>query len=384
MESYRIPIEFAIMLFPFIAFLFTLPFLIHEYRKYGAVPFFKSVIFYSMILYLLTAYLMVILPLPSIEEVASYTGSSMQLEPFRFLSDIRVTTTLNLNDINSILNFLNRSTVYTVLFNLLMMIPFGIYLRYFFNKKWYQTIFWTFLLSLFFEITQLTGLYGIYPRAYRIFDVDDLIVNTLGGLVGYIISPIVTLFLPTTEELNNKGYEKGKKVRLLRRAVSLIIDIVFLCIFAFIFRVILHGTELSEYYFLFAIILYYIVIPLLNNTKTFGKIIVKLEVVEIKDHFSYLKLLLRNFILAFFILYPFSWLIILSNHAPSILIYILGAFLLVFEIVNLFSYIIKTDGEHLFLYERLTNTKNKSTIIREEEKEEVEEQEEMDEEEEEK
>ena len=98
-ESYRIPIEFAVMLFPLIAFLFTLPFLIYQYRKYGAVPFFKGIIVYSFILYLLTAYLMVILPLPSIKEVAQYKNTGMQLEPFRFLNDIKVTTNLNLNDI---------------------------------------------------------------------------------------------------------------------------------------------------------------------------------------------------------------------------------------------------------------------------------------------
>lgn len=364
-DSYRIPIEFAIMLFPVIAFLFTLPFLIYQYRKYGAVPFFKGIIVYSFILYLLTAYLMVILPLPSIKEVANYQNTGMQLEPFRFLSDIRVTTNLNLNDIDSILNFLNRSTVYTVLFNLLMMIPLGIYLRYFFKKKWWQTIFWTLLLSLFFEITQLTGLYGIYPKPYRIFDVDDLIVNTMGGIVGFIITPIVTLFLPSQEELNSKGYEKGKKVRFLRRFVSFIVDVIFLCLFTFIFRIILHGTPAQDYNFICAIFLCYIIIPLLNNTKTLGKVVIKLDVTSIEGKFSYLNLLLRNLILAFFILYPFSWMIILSKYVRPNLIYIIGVFIGAFEIINILSYIIKQDGEHLFLYERITNTKNISTLVRE-------------------
>ncbi len=364
-ESYRIPIEFAVMLFPLIAFLFTLPFLIYQYRKYGAVPFFKGIIVYSFILYLLTAYLMVILPLPSIKEVAQYKNTGMQLEPFRFLNDIKVTTNLNLNDINSIMDFLNRSTVYTVLFNLLMTIPFGIYLRYFFKKKWWQTILWTFLLSLFFEITQLTGLYGIYPKPYRIFDVDDLIVNTMGGIVGFIITPILTMFFPTQEELNSKGYEKGKKVRLLRRFVAFVVDVIFLCLFTLIFRIILHGTPAQDYNFICAIFLYYIIIPTLNNTKTFGKVIIKLEVTSIEGKFSYLNLILRNFILAYFILYPFSWCIILSKYVPSILIYIIGIVIGAYELINILSYIIKQDGEHLFLYERMTNTKNISTLVRE-------------------
>ena len=263
------------------------------------------------------------------------------------------------------MDFLNRSTVYTVLFNLLMTIPFGIYLRYFFKKKWWQTILWTFLLSLFFEITQLTGLYGIYPKPYRIFDVDDLIVNTMGGIVGFIITPILTMFFPTQEELNSKGYEKGKKVRLLRRFVAFVVDVIFLCLFTLIFRIILHGTPAQDYNFICAIFLYYIIIPTLNNTKTFGKVIIKLEVTSIEGKFSYLNLILRNFILAYFILYPFSWCIILSKYVPSILIYIIGIVIGAYELINILSYIIKQDGEHLFLYERMTNTKNISTLVRE-------------------
>jgi hypothetical protein len=38
-------------------------------------------------------------------------------------------------------------------------------------------------LSLLVELTQLTGIWGLYPCAYRQFDVDDLLLNT-GGVAG--------------------------------------------------------------------------------------------------------------------------------------------------------------------------------------------------------
>ncbi|MDR2347381.1 MAG: VanZ family protein [Bifidobacteriaceae bacterium] len=47
-------------------------------------------------------------------------------------------------------------------------------------------------LSLFVELTQLTGVWGLYPCAYRVFDVDDLITNTSGALIGAALA----LFLP--------------------------------------------------------------------------------------------------------------------------------------------------------------------------------------------
>ena len=38
------------------------------------------------------------------------------------------------------------------------------------------------------ELSQLSGLYGIYPCAYRTFETDDLILNTAGVLAGFLAS----------------------------------------------------------------------------------------------------------------------------------------------------------------------------------------------------
>lgn len=47
-----------------------------------------------------------------------------------------------------------------------------------------SAVFFGFGLSLACELTQLTGLWGIYPCAYRAFNVDDLLLNTLGCVTG--------------------------------------------------------------------------------------------------------------------------------------------------------------------------------------------------------
>ena len=91
---------------------------------------------------------------------------------------------------------LKEEYFYQVFYNILLTIPFGIYLRYYFNCSFKKTFILTFLLTLFFEGTQLSGLYGIYPRPYRLFDVDDLFLNTLGGIIGYGVTPIFSHFLP--------------------------------------------------------------------------------------------------------------------------------------------------------------------------------------------
>ena len=82
------------------------------------------------------------------------------------------------------------------------MFPLGFYLRYYFRRKALGTAVACFCVSLFFELTQLSGLYGIYPRPYRLFDVDDLLCNTLGGMLGYFITGIFLKILPDREKID--------------------------------------------------------------------------------------------------------------------------------------------------------------------------------------
>ena len=45
-----------------------------------------------------------------------------------------------------------------------------------------------FAFSLATEVTQLTGVWGLYPCAYRTFDVDDLLLNTIGVGLGFLLA----------------------------------------------------------------------------------------------------------------------------------------------------------------------------------------------------
>lgn len=361
MEVYKIPIEFAFIVFPFIAFILTIPFLIHQYRKYGAIPLLKSIVFYSMILYLICAYFLVMLPLPSIESVSKMTGPTTQLHLFQFIEDIKVTVDFNINSFNDILTILKSSTVYTVLFNIVLTLPFGVYLRYFFKKKWYHTLIYTFILSLFFELTQLSGLYGIYPRPYRLFDVDDLLINTLGGLIGHAITPILTVLLPTRDELEAKSYKKGQKVTLLRRVMSLIIDIVFLAFLCLIARILFNDTIFEKAYALITISIYYIVIPLFTSGRTLGKKVLRLKIESLEGPSTWYQILFRNILLVYIVIYPYVWISLLTMTEP--VERRLWSVLIICQIINFLYYLVTLPKDtHIFLYERLSQTKNISII----------------------
>ena len=87
----------AVLAFPFAAAVIALPFLIHHYRKYGCMTFAHFFLSYSFVLYALCAYFLVILPLPTREEVAQMTGPTMQLIPFSFFRDLSKETGFQLN-----------------------------------------------------------------------------------------------------------------------------------------------------------------------------------------------------------------------------------------------------------------------------------------------
>lgn len=368
MNAYSIPIKFAIITFPFIAFILTIPFLIYQYRKYGAIPILKSIIFYSFILYMITAYYMVMLPLPSIEYVKKLNTPYTQLVPFQFIKDITATVSFDVANLKDIINIFSHSTIYVVVFNFILTLPFGVYLKYYFNKKWYQTIIYSFLFSLFFELTQLSGLYGIYPRPYRLFDVDDLIVNTAGGFFGHLITPLLTIFLPTQKELESISYKKGEKVTILRRIFAFLIDIFFITIINVIVSILLYSSKAFFYSGLISILIYYICVPLIGNGKTIGKKILRIDITSINGNKKWYLIFIRYMILILFILYPYIIVDVLTiNKVPSVIINIYDIGTKLFIIINVIYYIfIAKRNEKIFLYEKITNTKNISVIEKEE------------------
>lgn len=379
MHDYIIPIQTAFLVFPFIAFLFTFPYMLYQYRKFGAIPALRTIIVYSFILYLMNAYFLVILPLPPIDEVAHYTTPTTQLIPFQFIVDWINETHIVWNDIHTYVEIVNNPAIYQVLYNILMTLPFGIYLRYYFKRNLLETIGLTFLLSLFFELTQLTGLYGIYPRAYRLFDIDDLIINTLGGLLGYAITPLFSWILPTKEKLDQISYEKGRHVTFTRRMIAFGIDIIIVTILTSLITIPspLQGIDKffnvlgmsSEY--VCSIVVYFMILLPLWHGKTVGKNILKLRVVtDENQNVKWYHCLVRYGILYFVILpAPFIVLSLLTHLSGQVLIlqlFLLGiiTLLMILYISCIFQIFVSVfTGDKLLFYERLSHTKNASTIV---------------------
>ena len=231
--------------FPLVAFVALVPYMIYEYRRYGSIPAWKSFVVFSLILYAICAYYMVILPLPASRTAVVAYAAHPQLVPFEFVGEFRQAAAaagLSLTDPMSWFRFVAKSSVYTELFNVLLTFPIGFFVHYLFGGKWWHSVIAGFCTSLFFELTQLSGLYGIYEHPYRLFDVDDLIINTTGAFLGYVCTLPVCRALPQIDDVNARAIERGRSYpSVTRRALALLIDLAMAYVLTYLIRNVLFG-----------------------------------------------------------------------------------------------------------------------------------------------
>lgn len=371
MHTYLETIKQAAISFPAIAIIFTIPYLIYNYKKYGSIMSLRLWIIYSFILYMLITYCLIILPLPSAEKAQALSGHHMQLNPLNFIFDIIKNTKIDINHPKSFLTIFNNWGFLTTVFNIFMTLPFGFYLRYYFQNNLKQVLIKTFLLSLFFELTQLSGLYFIYQGNYRLFDVDDLITNTLGGLLGFLLAGALTKFLPTRAEIDQKSYDRSQKISLLRRFIAMFFDIVASAIFSFTI-----GTILIRFFnfnnaipiSLFMVVLFLSLIATITDGCTPGffmtniKIIIDKEVKQKSSFYSFLHYFIRftvfilQYILAPYLILLFIHFLIdqeiITGDAIAIIVI---SFTLIYLLYLFISSIIVAIKKPLF-YERLSKT----------------------------
>lgn len=363
--NYLSIIKIALITFPFIAFLITLPYVLKEYHKYGSVYWYRALIIYSFILYLLTAYFLVILPLPSREEVMALTTPTTQLIPFNFITDFINNSGFVLNDFSTYITALKSSQFIVPVFNIILTIPFGAYLHYYFKFSFKRTVLWSFLLSLFFELTQVTGLYFIYPRGYRLFDVDDLILNTFGGFVGYFVGSLLLKFLPDREEIDDTAKALGRKVSIIRRSLAYCLDwFIATIIFVIINTIFNFSTNFSHYLIFMGA--YFILLPYFFKGQTLGCKFLKIKIVSTKsEKLSLLQMILRTalFYLGYVVL-PIILLIICSNIisylSDTILVYSVLLVLLFIFIYYVICFFKLAVSKKIF-YEKWSKTRMVST-----------------------
>ncbi|WP_171652444.1 VanZ family protein [Paenibacillus foliorum] len=304
MGSHLLPIKAALITFPLIALLLTIPSLIYNYWRYAYVNVFRMILMYSFVLFMLTAYYLVILPLPETRDTCSQQLPGTKyytLLLFTFVFDFMKETQVVWEDPSTYSKVLHERAFQQVVFNFILLLPLGVYIRYYFRRKWLVALGAGFLVSLFFEVTQLTGLYGIYNCPYRIFDVNDLLLNTSGVLAGYWIAPVLLFLFPRKEALDQHIDWGIKPVGYIHRMLAFLID-------GWLIMWIVAGISIPNQFKLgkmamlleypltmFVVILgYSIALPYITNGCTFGLWLLRLRIAGNQPRLRFKEIIIRN------------------------------------------------------------------------------------------
>jgi glycopeptide antibiotics resistance protein/uncharacterized RDD family membrane protein YckC len=165
------------------------PYVARSYRRRGELGPGHALLAAATLVYALGVVAYTLLPLPDVD--AGFCASRIatagpQLHPLQFLTDIRTDQVRS-----GVRGLLGDPAVQQVAFNVALFVPLGALLRHLGRRSVVVTAIAGLSVSLFIELTQLTGNWFLYPCPYRLFDVDDLIANTAGALVGALVAPVL-------------------------------------------------------------------------------------------------------------------------------------------------------------------------------------------------
>jgi len=221
-SRYLEPIGDGFLVFAGLALLLVVPYLVWLYRRQGRVDPRRVQVAAAFLLFLVCAWALVLLPFP--EESAAYCAQhtgKVQLVPFQWVADAVAEAQREGTGLRALLT---NAPIVVRVFNLLLLLPLGVFLRRWWGRSLLATGLIALGLSLAFELTQVTAVWGLYPCPYRTFDVDDLIANTAGAMLGWWAAPAFRIIPERTSAAGRSA--APTTASLPRRLLATFIDYV--------------------------------------------------------------------------------------------------------------------------------------------------------------
>lgn len=208
LSSYSDSFIMALALWPVASFFLTLPILAWLYHRDGRLRLLSAAGAYLAVLYLLGLTCFTLYPLPDGDSGPGITyGMQPILNPLHFIDDIRAD---------------GIAAVAQLAANVALFVPLGFIAGRGLRLGLPAAAALGFACSLLIECAQLTGLFGLYPYAYRTFETTDLATNTSGALAGWALARLSARVLPgkpdgEPQTTRNPGF--------VRRFVAFCIDL---------------------------------------------------------------------------------------------------------------------------------------------------------------
>ena len=182
LSSYSESFAAALIAWPFASFALTLPILVILYHRDGRIGALSAAGAYLSVLYLLGLVCFTLYPLPEGDSGPGITyGLDPIWNPLHFIDDIAAD---------------GAPAAAQLVANVALFVPFGFIAGRGMRLGAPASAALGFLASLCIELAQLTGLFSVYPYAYRTFETTDLATNTLGALCGWLLARASLRVLP--------------------------------------------------------------------------------------------------------------------------------------------------------------------------------------------
>ena len=211
--------ELALLLFASLLPVILIPLLAGVYRKFGRMPILVVLLTLATGLYACGLLAFTFFPLP--EAGSDFCDDRTLYEywrPVPFTSIGEAVSVVVADPVGGL-----RSSVFLqVAFNVLLFVPLGFLLAYWARRPLWVAAAAGFGGSLLIEVSQGTAIFGIYPCPYRVAEVDDILLNTSGAVVGWLVGWGVTKLWPYRDPEPVPGQDPPSRSR---RAVAAIADL---------------------------------------------------------------------------------------------------------------------------------------------------------------
>ncbi|KAB1647335.1 VanZ family protein [Pseudoclavibacter sp. CFCC 14310] len=198
----------AVVLGTLVAFVLFVPFVIVSYRRRGSADGWWVGGWLITAVYLAALVCYTLLPLPS---SGQYVCRGVQLSLGHDLRHLLASGP-------SVGGLMRSMVVWQLALNVALFVPLGVLLRVRHSAGVVVAAIGGLGVSLLIELTQLTGVWGLYPCAYRVFDVDDLTTNTLGAIIGSLAA------IPFISRGTQSDRTAPTPVTALRRLTGMLCD----------------------------------------------------------------------------------------------------------------------------------------------------------------
>ena len=213
-----------------VAVLAFVPFVAVSYRRRGRLTLWRTALWTGAAVYFWAIWTYTLVPLPDGD---SYRCAGINLRPFEFVDEIRAAVAVSGR-------YLTDPVVLQVALNVLLFLPLGFFLRVLGGRGILIAGLAGLVVSGVVETTQLTGVWGIFPCAYRVFDVDDLIANTSGALLGSVLAFAVPAQHRGVQK--SPDAEQPRPVRRRRRLLGIVCDVVGVWLIGFAVSVVVQAA----------------------------------------------------------------------------------------------------------------------------------------------